>query len=138
MIMKQIKFFLFVVSLCFFFVACDKDNNGDEPENPDTGYKVVYEASVSDPVNYKIRVAYMGKNDTKLKEEVVESPFSYEMKDLKKGAYLYISTQGVPRNVLVSPDKNLTCRIIINDKLHEEANDGFSAIIQYVLGTPKE
>lgn len=135
---KNWKVVLFVSTcLCLFFVGCDKNNNQEE-ENPDNviNATVRYEASVADKVNYKIRVAYIDENTTTLKEDIVESPWSYEMKGRKTGAYLYISTMAIPRNDLITPETTVTSKIYINGKLHDESTGDFSAIVQYILGTP--
>jgi len=137
--------FLFVGLLGVCVVSCDSDDPTD-PDNPDNINSTVrYEASVADVVNYKLRVMYMEEYDgaysaesakAHLKEVIVESPFSYEMKNRKKGAYLYISVFAVPRNDLVTPETTVTSRILIDGKLHEEKKAEVSAIIQHILGTP--
>jgi hypothetical protein len=128
---------LFIGILSVSFVSCGKDDDPADDNNGNAINSTVrYEASVSDAVNYKLRVAYVDETGAPLKEEIVESPWSYEMKNLKKGAYLYISTIAVPRNDLITPDKVVTSKIYIGGKLHEEKTGEFSAIVQYILGTP--
>jgi hypothetical protein len=137
--------FLFIGLLGVCVVSCDSDNPTD-PDNPDNINSTIrYESSVDDVANYKLRVMYMEEYEgaysaesakAHLKEVIVESPFSYEMKNRKKGTYLYISVFAVPRNDLVTPETTVTSRILIDGKLHEEKEAEVSAIIQHILGTP--
>lgn len=135
--------FLFVGLIGMCVVSCDDDDTGIPTTTINS--TVRYEASVDDVVNYKLRVMYMEAYEgaysaetakAHLKEVIVESPFSYEMKGRTKGAYLYISTFAVPRNDLVTPETTVTSRLYIDGKLHEEKEAEVSAIIQYMLGTP--
>lgn len=131
-IIKMRKFlFMMVASLSLVFAGCNKDSGSDEPTV--TNADVRYEASVADPVNYKIQVGYMDENGSPLKQVVVESPFSYEMK-AKHGTYCYISVVPVQRIIGVGDDTKVSCKMYIDGKLHEEQTGDFSAIIQYMFG----
>ena len=124
--------FMAMACLSLVFTGCDKDNKGDEPTVP-TNADVRYEASVADPVNYKIQVGYMDGTGAALKQEVVESPFKFDFK-AQYGTYCYISVIPVQRVTGIGENTKVTAKMFINNKLHEETSDDFSAIIQYTFG----
>lgn len=132
--------FLFVGILGLCLVSCDKDDPANDDDDNTLGSVIRYEASVSDPTNYKIRVMYSEgdaiKQEENIKEVIVESPWTYELKDLKKGAVLYVSTFAVPRNDLVTPETKVTSKIFIDEKLKKESSGEFSAIVHHILGMP--
>jgi hypothetical protein len=143
--MKNWKVFLLVsLSMSVFFAGCNKNDNPDNPDNV-INATVRYEASVADNVNYKIRVSYIDKHYVNSAVDIediqdklffldVESPWSYEMKDCKYGAFLWISVDLIPRNVLVVPETTVTSRIYIDEKLHKEDTGGRYALVQHILG----
>lgn len=124
--------FMAMACLSLVFTGCDKDNKGDEPTVP-INADVRYEASVADPINYKIQVGYMDGTGAALKQEVVESPFKFNLK-AQYGTFCYISVIPVQRITGIGDDTKVTAKMFINNKLHEEKSDDFSAIIQYMFG----
>jgi hypothetical protein len=123
--------FMTMACLCLVFYSCNKDS--DSEESTVTDADVRYEASVADPVNYKIQVGYMDENGSPLKQIVVESPFLYEMK-AKHGTYCYISVMPIQKVIGVGSDTKVNCKMYIDSKLHKEQTGDFSAIIQYIYG----
>ena len=138
--LKSLLFLLLCISVCF--VGCDKNDDpiNNDDDNTDVNFNINatirYEASVSDVINYKIRVAYLDENGSPLKADTVESPWQYKMENIKVGALLYISCMPVPRNDLITPDKVVSSKLFIDNKLHEEDTGEYAAIVGYVLGTP--
>lgn len=129
--MKKIIIFM-MACLSLTFAGCNKENEG-ENENTNKEGAVRYEASVSDPVNYKIQVGYMDKEGGDLKQEIVESPFKYELQ-AKHGTYLYISVKPVPRVIGVGGEKKVSCKMYIENKLHKEDSGENAALVQYLFG----
>ena len=132
------KKIIYSVCACAALLAgCAKNGDGGGTKDlPDVTIR--YEASVSDPVNFKINVGYMDKTDTRLKTATVESPFTHEM-TAGDGQYLYISARPESRTGIIPPGtpKTVTVRLYIGGKLHEEATNGDAAIVQHIYGTPK-
>jgi hypothetical protein len=96
---------LVVIGLSLMLSGCSKDdnNNPDTPPTGDTG-KVRYEATVSDPENFKLLIHYTVGVDISseapeeaAKEILVESPFTFEQ-EAKQGTYLWLSAYPVPKN----------------------------------------
>ena len=77
---------LVMIGLSLMLSGCNKDDNND-PDTPPTGDtgKVRYEATVSDPENFKLLIHYTVGVDISseapeeaAKETIVESPFTFE------------------------------------------------------------
>lgn len=141
------KKYLFVtVCLSLLLMSCSKDDN--EPESPKgkTG-KVRYEATVSDPENFKIRVLYTTGLDVSTnlpstdiedlaKEVVVESPFTFEQ-EASKGTYLWLSAMPVPKSKdIISQDKpkSIEVKMFIDGKLFKSNSGENYALVQYIFG----
>lgn len=89
---------LAMIGLSLMLSGCSKDDNND-PDTPPTGDigKVRYEATVSDPENFKLLIHYTVGVDISseapeeaAKEIIVESPFTFEQ-EAKQGTYLWLS-----------------------------------------------
>ena len=85
---------LVMIGLSLMLSGCNKDDNND-PDTPPTGDtgKVRYEATVSDPENFKLLIHYTVGVDISseapeeaAKETIVESPFTFEQ-EAKQGSY---------------------------------------------------
>ena len=142
------KKYLFTAIACLnlFLVSCSKDDN--EPESPiDKTGEVRYEATVSDPENYKIRVLYTTGLDVSTnlpsteveglaKEVIVESPFTFEQK-AKKGTYLWLSAMPVPKSEdieIQDKPKSVEVKMYIDGKLFKTNSGENYALVQYVFG----
>ena len=91
---------LVMIGLSLMLSGCNKDDNND-PDTPPTGDtgKVRYEATVSDPENFKLLIHYTVGVDISseapeeaAKEIIVESPFTFEQevnRKLKHSALIY-------------------------------------------------
>lgn len=88
---------LVMIGLSLMLSGCNKDDNND-PDTPPTGDtgKVRYEATVSDPENFKLLIHYTVGVDISseapeeaAKEIIVESPFTFEQ-EAKQGTYLWL------------------------------------------------
>lgn len=138
--------FSIVACLSLFLVSCSKDNNESESPTGKTG-KVRYEATVSDPENYKIRVLYTTGLDVSTnlpstdiedlaKEVIVESPFTFEQ-EAKKGTYLWLSAMPIPRSEdieIQDQPKNVEVKMYIDGKLFKTNSGENYALVQYVFG----
>lgn len=91
---------LVMIGLSLMLSGCNKDDNND-PDTPPTGDtgKVRYEATVSDPENFKLLIHYTVGVDISseapeeaAKETIVESPFTFEQKPNKEHIYGYLPT----------------------------------------------
>lgn len=125
---------LVMIGLSLMLSGCNKDDNND-PDTPPTGDtgKVRYEATVSDPENFKLLIHYTVGVDISseapeeaAKEIIVESPFTFEQ-EAKQGTYLWLSAYPIPKDEenlenLQLP-KTVEVKIFIDDKLHK-SNSG--------------
>ena len=125
---------LVMIGLSLMLSGCNKDDNND-PNTPPTGDtgKVRYEATVSDPENFKLLIHYTVGVDISseapeeaAKEIIVESPFTFEQ-EAKQGTYLWLSAYPIPKDEenlenLQLP-KTVEVKIFIDDKLHK-SNSG--------------
>lgn len=139
---------LVMIGLSLMLSGCSKDDNND-PDTPPTGDtgKVRYEATVSDPENFKLLVLYTVGVDFSsespekaAKEIVVESPFTFEQ-EAKQGTYLWLSAYPVPRDEenlenLQLP-KKVEVKMFIDDKLHKSDSGENYAVVQYIFGQEK-
>lgn len=139
------KKFLFLMMAClsFMFYGCSDDNNENGQSTGKTG-KVRYEATVSDPDHFKLRVHYTAGVDVSseapeesAKEVIVESPFTFEQ-DAKHGSYLWISAYAVPKDESdlenLQLPKTIEVKMYIDEKLHKsDSGDGY-AMVQYLFG----
>ena len=139
---------LVMIGLSLMLSGCSKDDNND-PDTPPTGDtgKVRYEATVSDPENFKLLVLYTVGVDFSsespekaAKEIVVESPFTFEQ-EAKQGTYLWLSAYPVPRDKenlenLQLP-KEVEVKMFIDDKLHKSDSGENYAVVQYIFGQEK-
>lgn len=121
---------LVMIGLSLMLSGCNKDDNND-PDTPPTGDtgKVRYEATVSDPENFKLLIHYTVGVDISseapeeaAKETIVESPFTFEQ-EAKQGTYLWLSAYPIPKDEenlenLQLP-KTVEVKIFIDDKLHK-------------------
>lgn len=91
---------LVMIGLSLMLSGCNKDDNND-PNTPPTGDtgKVRYEATVSDPENFKLLIHYTVGVDISseapeeaAKEIIVESPFTFEQEPNKEHIYGYLPT----------------------------------------------
>ncbi len=126
---------LVMIGLSLMLSGCNKDDNND-PDTPPTGDtgKVRYEATVSDPENFKLLIHYTVGVDISseapeeaAKETIVESPFTFEQ-EAKQGTYLWLSAYPIPKDEenlenLQLP-KTVEVKIFIDDKLHKSACTG--------------
>ena len=96
---------LVMIGLSLMLSGCNKDDNND-PDTPPTGDtgKVRYEATVSDPENFKLLIHYTVGVDISseapeeaAKEIIVESPFTFEQ-EAKQGTYLWLSAYPIPKD----------------------------------------
>lgn len=96
---------LVMIGLSLMLSGCNKDDNND-PNTPPTGDtgKVRYEATVSDPENFKLLIHYTVGVDISseapeeaAKEIIVESPFTFEQ-EAKQGTYLWLSAYPIPKD----------------------------------------
>lgn len=119
---------LVMIGLSLMLSGCNKDDNND-PDTPPTGDtgKVRYEATVSDPENFKLLIHYTVGVDISseapeeaAKEIIVESPFTFEQ-EAKQGTYLWL-----PKTVEV--------KIFIDDKLHKSNSGENYAMVQHIFG----
>lgn len=94
-----------MIGLSLMLSGCNKDDNND-PNTPPTGDtgKVRYEATVSDPENFKLLIHYTVGVDISseapeeaAKEIIVESPFTFEQ-EAKQGTYLWLSAYPIPKD----------------------------------------
>lgn len=140
---------LVVIGLSLMLSGCSKDdnNNPDTPPTGDTG-KVRYEATVSDPENFKLLIHYTVGVDISseapeeaakeiLVESLVESPFTFEQ-EAKQGTYLWLSAYPVPKNEenlenLQLP-KKVEVKIFIDNKLHKSNSGENYAMVQHIFG----
>lgn len=141
------KKYLFAVVACLslFLVGCSKDNSGSEL--PGKTGKVRYEATVSDPENYKVRILYTTGLDVSTnlpstnvedlaKEIIVESPFTFEQ-EAKYGTYLWLSAMPVPKNEDIETQdkpKSVEVKMFIDGKLFKTNSGENYALVQYVFG----
>ena len=96
---------LVMIGFSLMLSGCNKDDNND-PDTPPTGDtgKVRYEATVSDPENFKLLIHYTVGVDISseapeeaAKETIVESPFTFEQ-EAKQGTYLWLSAYPIPKD----------------------------------------
>jgi hypothetical protein len=122
------------ISLSVLLTACGEK---DIPDTPNDTLKatVRYEASVSDNVNYKIRVSYVDENAQGIEDAAVSSPWSYEMKNPKTGAIplpLVVTAVPLGDSDIANPNKQVTAKIYIDGKLHAEHFGIASALVVYI------
>lgn len=127
--------------LSLLFTSCETGNT-DDPINQVEAKTVRYEASVSDPDNYDIRVRYttaidvstsLPDLDNVAKDEIVERAFTFEQK-AKHGSYLYISAMPVPKHDGVSKPTNVVVKMYIDGKLFKSDSNEHYAQVMYILG----
>lgn len=134
--------FMAVACLSLVFSSCGDDNK--ESENTTAKGKVQYEASVSDPENFKIKVSYTVGVDVSsniedtnyLTEVIVESPFTFEQ-EAKYGTYLWISVSPVPKSdelENLQKPKSVEAKMYMNGKLFKTHSGENYALVQYVFG----
>lgn len=140
------KFLSVLAFASLFLASCSKDDNNESKLTNKTG-KVRYEATVSDPQSYKIRVLYTtgldvstnlpsGEIEDLAKEVIVESPFTFSQ-EAKKGTYLWISAMPVPKSEdieMQDKPKSVEVKMYIDDKLFKANNGENYAVVQYVFG----
>lgn len=130
--------------LSLMLSGCSKDNN--EPDSPTTGAtgKVRYEATVSDPDNFKLLVHYTVGVDISseapeeaAKEVIVESPFTFEQ-DAKQGTYLWISAYPVPKDEEdidnLNLPKTVEVKMFIDGELRKSNSGESYAMVQHIFG----
>ena len=136
---------LVMIGLSLMLSGCNKDDNND-PDTPPTGDtgKVRYEATVSDPENFKLLIHYTVGVDISseapeeaAKEIIVESPFTFEQ-EAKQGTYLWLSAYPIPKDEenlenLQLP-KTVEVKIFIDDKLHKSNSGENYAMVQHIFG----
>lgn len=136
---------LIMIGLSLMLSGCSKDDNND-PDTPSTGDtgKVRYEATVSDPENFKLLIHYTVGVDISseapeeaAKEIIVESPFTFEQ-EAKQGAYLWLSAYHIPKDEenlenLQLP-KTVEVKIFIDGKLHKSNSSENYAMVQHIFG----
>ena len=136
---------LVMIGLSLMLSGCNKDDNND-PDTPPTGDtgKVRYEATVSDPENFKLLIHYTVGVDISseapeeaAKETIVESPFTFEQ-EAKQGTYLWLSAYPIPKDEenlenLQLP-KTVEVKIFIDDKLHKSNSGENYAMVQHIFG----
>lgn len=138
------KKYLFMALACLslVFSSCGDDNK--ESENPTAKGKVRYEASVSDPENFKIKVSYTVGVDASsnipdandLTVVIVESPFTFEQ-EAKYGTYLWVSVSPVPKSDeldnLQKP-KSVEAKMYMDGKLFKTHDGENYALVQHIFG----
>ena len=136
---------LVMIGLSLMLSGCNKDDNND-PDTPPTGDtgKVRYEATVSDPENFKLLIHYTVGVDISseapeeaAKETIVESPFTFEQ-EAKQGTYLWLSAYPIPKDEenlenLQLP-KTVEVKIFIDDKLNKSNSGENHAMVQHIFG----
>ena len=136
---------LVMIGLSLMLSGCNKDDNND-PDTPPTGDtgKVRYEATVSDPENFKLLIHYTVGVDISseapeeaAKEIIVESPFTFEQ-EAKQGTYLWLSAYPIPKDEenlenLQLP-KKVEVKIFIDDKMHKSNSGENYAMVQHIFG----
>lgn len=128
--MKKVLLLL-TACVSLILTGCNKDNEGDY--NPTSKGKVKYEASVSDPVNYKIAIGYVDGKTTELKQIVVESPFTYEH-DAKYGDYLYCSVRAEPKDPMITPAKSVKVTMYTDGNIRKTDSGEIVALVQALFG----
>lgn len=137
---------LVMIGLSLMLSGCNKDDNND-PDTPPTGDtgKVRYEATVSDPENFKLLIHYTVGVDISseapeeaAKETIVESPFTFEQ-EAKQGTYLWLSAYPIPKDEenlenLQLP-KTVEVKIFIDDKLHKSNSGENYAMVQHIFAS---
>lgn len=124
-------FFISIFSLFLLVLGCKKDSK--ESDDKDTKATVTYNASVDDPINFKLLVGYTPQDASELIQTVVESPFSYDI-DAEFGTFLYVSVSAVPRVETYEGTTTVRCNIRNGDKLIRQDSDPIFAVAQYIFG----
>ena len=117
------------------FIGCSEDDFENDLENGDPtgkGYDVRYEASVSDTINYLLRVGYVNQNGSVVQEDV-KRPFVYNMTGKKRGDYLYISVASHLKPHGTNTNNKVSCQLYVNDKLTKEDSGEAAAVVNQVL-----
>lgn len=138
------KKYLFMAMACLSLVFSGCSDDKKESENPTAKGKVRYEASVSDPENFKIKVSYTVGIDASsnipdandLTVVIVESPFTFEQ-EAKHGTYLWLSVSPVPKSdelENLQKPKSVEAKMYVNGKPFKTHSGENYALVQYVFG----
>ena len=138
------KKYLFMALACLSLVFSSCGDDSKEPDSPTLEGKVRYEASVSDPTNFKIKVSYtVGVSASSnipdasdLTVVIVESPFTIEQ-DAKFGTYLWLSVSPVAKSdelENLQKPKSVEAKMYMDDKLFKTHSGENYALVQYVFG----
>ena len=135
--MKKNNFLLKVLGIitliCVISVSCGK--SGDDENSNDFMADVRYEAYIDDVENFMLRVNYCDEKGNSILGIIEESPFIYEMKNVKAGSTILLSIYDNKREGVEIDFYNpqLTAKIFVNNKLYKELSCTVVATIAFPL-----
>ena len=131
------KKYLFMVLACLSLVFSSCGDDSKEPDSPTLEGKVRYEASVSDPANFKIKVSYtVGVNASSNIPDASDLTVVIEQ-DAKFGTYLWLSVSPVPKSdelENLQKPKSVEAKMYMDGKLFKTHSGENYALVQYVFG----